>query len=135
VPRRDPRIRLRDILDAIERIQEYTADQTAQTFADDRMRVDAVVRNIEVIGEAANHVDAYIEARCHDVPWQDIRDMRHLLIHEYFGVSVAIVWETVVVIFQTSKRRHSRLLSPSRTRRGPNVRLVGCPAESPSNAL
>ena len=96
MPRRDPRVRLLDILDAIERIQEYTATQTAQTFADDRMRVDAVVRHIEVIGEAANHVDADTEMRCPGVPWQDIRDMRHFLIHEYFGVSVAVVWETVV---------------------------------------
>ena len=59
------------------------------------MAVDAVVRNFEVIGEAARHVDAATAARLADIPWQDMRDLRNLLIHEYFGVSVAIIWETI----------------------------------------
>jgi uncharacterized protein with HEPN domain len=63
-----------------------------------------------VIGEAANHVDADTEARCPDVPWQDIRDMRHLLIHEYFGVSVAIVWETVIRDLPDLKSKVSKAL-------------------------
>ena len=59
------------------------------------MAVDAVVRNFEVIGEAARHIDADTAARLSDVPWQDMCDLRNLLIHEYFGVSVAIIWETI----------------------------------------
>lgn len=59
------------------------------------MAVDAVVRNLEVMGEAARHIDDATAALCPDVPWQDIRDMRNVLIHEYFGVSVPILWETV----------------------------------------
>ena len=53
------------------------------------------MRNVEVIGEAARHIDADTAARLSDVPWQDMCDLRNLLIHEYFGVSVAIIWETV----------------------------------------
>ena len=59
------------------------------------MTVDAVVRNFEVIGEAARHVDAMTAARLRGVPWQDMRDLRNLLIHEYFGVSVTTIWETI----------------------------------------
>ena len=59
------------------------------------MAVDAVVRNFEVIGEAARHVDPETATRLADIPWQDMRDLRNLLIHEYFGVSVAIIWETI----------------------------------------
>ena len=59
------------------------------------MAIDAVVRNLEVIGEAARHVDAATAARLADIPWQDMRDLRNLLIHEYFGVSVPIIWETI----------------------------------------
>jgi uncharacterized protein with HEPN domain len=83
------------MVEAVERILDYTASHSLETFVNDQRTVDAVVRNMEVIGEAARHVDDVTAARCPDVPWADIRDMRNLLIHEYFGVSVAIVWETV----------------------------------------
>ena len=95
MPRRDTPLRLQDIAEAIDRILRYTAPHTFESFRGDEMAVDAVVRNFEVIGEAARHVDSETAARCPDVPWQDIRDMRNLLMHEYFGVSVAIVWETI----------------------------------------
>jgi len=95
VPPRDPNLRLQDIAEAIDRIFDYAASHSLESFAADRMAVDAVVRNFEVIGEAARHVDAETAARLADVPWQDMRDLRNLLIHEYFGVSVSIVWETI----------------------------------------
>jgi uncharacterized protein with HEPN domain len=53
------------------------------------------VRNFEIIGEAARHIDAVTATRLGDIPWQDMRDLRNLLIHEYFGISVAIIWETM----------------------------------------
>lgn len=95
MPPRDPNLRLQDIAEAIDRIFDYTASHSLESFAADRMAVDAVVRNFEVIGEAARHIDADTAARLSDVPWQDMRDLRNLLIHEYFGVSVVIIWETI----------------------------------------
>ncbi len=95
MPPRDPNLRLQDIAEAIDRIFDYTASHSLESFAVDRMAVDAVVRNFEVIGEAARHIDADTAARLSDVPWQDMRDLRNLLVHEYFGVSVAIIWETI----------------------------------------
>ena len=95
MPPRNPNLRLQDIADAIDRIFDYTASHSPKSFAADQMAVDAVVRNLEVIGEAARHVDGETAKRLADIPWQDMRDLRNLLIHEYLGVSVAIIWETV----------------------------------------
>jgi len=81
VPPRDPNLRLQDIAEAIDRIFDYTASHSLESFAADRKTIDAVVRNLEVIGEAARHTDAETAARLSDVPWQDMRDLRHLLVH------------------------------------------------------
>lgn len=93
--RRDAHLRLQDIAEAIDRIFEYTKPHSLISFRADRMVVDAVVRNLEVIGEAARHVDEETAASLPEVPWQDMRGLRNVLIHEYFGVSIDIVWETV----------------------------------------
>ena len=95
MPPRDPNLRLQDIAEAIDRIFEYTASHTLESFGADRMTVDAVLRNLEVIGEAAGRVDRETAARLADVPWQEMRDLRNLLIHEYFGISMPIIWETI----------------------------------------
>ncbi len=95
MPPRDSTLRLQDILEALSRIQRYTAGHTLQAFSGDDMVVDAVVRNLEVIGEAVRHVDDATMVRLPGVPWRDMRDLRNLLVHEYFGVSVTI-WETVI---------------------------------------
>lgn len=95
MPRRDWRLRVEDILEAIGRVESYTHDLTFEDFCNDSKTVDAVVRNLEVIGEAARNLDADVTARHPDVPWPDVRDMRNVLVHEYFGVDLAIVWATV----------------------------------------
>ena len=60
------------------------------------MVIDAVVRNLEVIGEAARHVGEETVRRLVAVPWREMRDLRNLLVHEYFGVSLPIIWQTIV---------------------------------------
>lgn len=95
MPRRDPNLRLQDIVEAIDRILEYTASLSLESFKADTRTVDAVVRNIEVIGEATRHLDADTAAQLPQVPWRELQAMRNLLIHEYFGVSVSIIWETI----------------------------------------
>lgn len=92
---RDWRLRIQDMLEAIERIQDYTAGMNAVDFCADRKTIDAVIRNLEVIGEAARHVPDEIVAQYPELPWEEMRGMRNILIHEYFGVSVPILWHTV----------------------------------------
>ena len=95
MPPRDWRLRVEDILDAAGRIDEYIVGLDFARFQADRKTVDAVLRNLEVIGEAAGHLSrAQAEIPC-DIPWADVAGMRNILIHEYFGVDLGIVWQTI----------------------------------------
>jgi uncharacterized protein with HEPN domain len=95
VPPRDWRFRIRDILDAVEAVQRYTKGMTYEAFTADRKTVDAVIRNLIVIGEAARRVPDDVALAHPEIPWKDMRDMRNLVIHEYFGVSDKILWDTL----------------------------------------
>ncbi|MDQ7030175.1 MAG: DUF86 domain-containing protein [Ardenticatenia bacterium] len=95
MPHRDWRLRIHDIIEAIEKILRYTEGMTFEEFARDERTVDAVIRNFTVIGEASRHIPQEIEQRYADVPWQEMRGMRHILVHEYFGVSMQILWHTI----------------------------------------
>lgn len=92
MPPRDWKLRVADILDAIGAIQQHTAGMNFETFAADRKTVDAVIRNITVIGEAANCIPSDVTDGAPDVPW---RDMRNVVVHAYFGVNVTILWDTI----------------------------------------
>ena len=92
-PRRWP-LRVADMLRAAEAIIDYTRAMTAEEFAADRKTVDAVIRNLEVLGEAARHVPETERMDYPNVPWQDVADMRNVLVHEYFGVDLDILWLT-----------------------------------------
>ena len=92
---REWKLRLEDILEAIATIDRYATGMDYEAFRADGKTVDAVVRNLEIIGEAARHVPDAVQKRYSDVPWARMRDMRNVLIHEYSGVSVPIVWQTI----------------------------------------
>lgn len=94
--RRDPKLRLEDILDAIARIQRYCERLFLEEFKRDTKTIDAVVRNLEVIGEAARHMPVALERQHPEVPWSKMRGMRHILAHEYFGADSAILWQTAM---------------------------------------
>jgi hypothetical protein len=94
MPSRNWTFRIQDILECMDRISEYTAGMSYETFLDNRLVTDAVVRNLEVIGEAARHIPEEIQRQFPDIPWVEMKGMRNILIHEYFGVSLEIVWKT-----------------------------------------
>ena len=93
--RRDWRVRVQDILDSITAIQTYTVDMDYAAFAQDRKTIDAVLRNITVIGEAASQVPDAVQTVSPEVPWRDMRDMRNVVVHEYFGINRQILWDTI----------------------------------------
>ena len=88
-------IRLEDIYDALERITEYVADLDSSSWKNDRKTIDAVIRNLEIIGEATNHIPEDIQSQNRDIPWHQMKGMRNILIHEYFGVDIEVLWRTV----------------------------------------
>jgi len=88
-------VRIEHILEAIGKIERYTAGLTEATFAEQSMTVDAVIRNFQVIGEAVRHLPDEIQARYPAVPWSLMQGMRHILVHDYFAVKLDIVWRTI----------------------------------------
>jgi len=89
---RDERLYLSDIKDAIDRILRYTSTGRKAFFADP-MAQDAVVRNIEIVGEATRGVSEVLKKTHPDVPWRDISDMRNKVIHDYFRVDLDLLGE------------------------------------------
>jgi uncharacterized protein with HEPN domain len=92
--KRDYKLYLKDILDAIARIEDYTKDLSFEEFFKNNLVVDAVVRNFEIIGEASKNIPEEVKLRYPDVPWKEMAGMRDKMIHEYFGVDLEIVWKT-----------------------------------------
>lgn len=92
---RDHKFRLEDIYDALVLISEYIRNVDYDAWTKDRKTVDAVIRNLEIIGEAASHVPESIQKQHDDIPWYQMKAMRNILIHEYFGVDIDVLWQTV----------------------------------------
>lgn len=84
---------LDDIVTSSAKILKYIKNKTFADFAQDDMRVDAVVRNLEIIGEAVKHMPENIKTRYKSVEWQKIAGLRDILAHEYFGIDKSILWD------------------------------------------
>jgi len=89
------KIFLQDVLEASEKITNYTKEMSFEEFMRDEKTEDAVLRNLGVIGEAVKNIPEDFKKKHEEVNWRAIAGMRNKLIHEYFGVSPGIVWETV----------------------------------------
>jgi uncharacterized protein with HEPN domain len=92
---RDEIVYLRHVLDAIARIGKYIDGVDDQTFRDDTLIQDGVIRQLEIIGEAVKHLSPALRETHPRIPWQDIAGTRDVLIHDYFGVNLDEVWVMV----------------------------------------
>ncbi|MEJ5261375.1 MAG: DUF86 domain-containing protein [Ignavibacterium sp.] len=90
--RRDWKILLEDIIESIDKIEEYSRNLTFEEFSQSPMVIDAIVRNIEIIGEASKNIPEEIQAKFLDIPWQKIKGIRNRIVHEYFSVDITIIW-------------------------------------------
>ena len=88
--------RLGHILDAITEIESYTANVELKGFLANSMMRFASIKQIEIIGEAANYITPETKALFSDIEWKQIVGMRHILIHEYFGVDANLVWQVIM---------------------------------------
>ncbi|MBI2427931.1 MAG: DUF86 domain-containing protein [Ignavibacteriales bacterium] len=90
--KRDIALLLEDILESIEKIEDYTKNISFDDFKENGLVFDAAVRNLEIIGEASNKVSEESKNAMTSIPWKQIRGLRNRIIHEYFGVDINIVW-------------------------------------------
>ena len=88
---------LDDIVICMEKIQSYLSGLSYHEFINDSKTQDAVIRNVEVVGEAVRHLSSTIKFRYNHIPWQAIAGTRDRLIHGYFGVNIDIVWEIATI--------------------------------------
>ena len=95
MPKRDPDLLIGDILTAIRKIQGYTAETNESLFRQDEKTIDAVVRNLEIIGEAARHLPESLLERNQEIPWRQIAGMRNRIVHDYAGVDIELVWQVI----------------------------------------
>ena len=104
---------LDDILICMEKIQSYINGITYEQFINDLKTQDAVIRNIEVIGEAAKHLSDNLRLKYSDIPWKEIVGTRDRLIHGYFGVNIDIVWRIATVDIPKLKPRIEKIKNES----------------------
>ncbi len=108
---RNWKFRLEDIRDALSLVEEYVEGVDYPSWTKDRKTVDAVIRNLQIIGEAANHIPSSVQDTYAAIPWQEMKGMRNILVHEYFGVDLDVLWKTVKSDLPQLKVQIDRLLS------------------------
>lgn len=91
--RREPSLLVSDILESAYRILDYTEGLNFEDFTKDSKTMDAVIRNFEIIGEAANRLPVDFKDRFPEIDWTRIRGFRNRITHDYFGIDYSIVWE------------------------------------------
>lgn len=92
---RDLKLLLEDMLESVNKIRKYTIGKDFDGFVEDEKTVDAVIRNFEIIGEAANRIDPDFQTRNAEIEWRRIRGFRNRIVHDYFGIDYEIVWSII----------------------------------------
>lgn len=107
---RDFKVYLEDILEAARKIHLYTAGLSFEAFCDDSKTTDAVIRNLEIIGEAVKQIPEPVREGRAEIPWRKIAGLRDILIHAYFGIDFEMIWDVVTNKLPTLEECVSQLL-------------------------
>jgi uncharacterized protein with HEPN domain len=93
--KREVKLLLEDMLESLKKIRRYTNEISFEEFCSDDKTIDAVIRNFEIIGEAANRIPEEIKLDNPEIPWRSLVGLRNRIIHEYFGVDLEIIWDII----------------------------------------
>jgi uncharacterized protein with HEPN domain len=93
--RRDARLLIDDIARAVQKIDRYVAGLDQEEFIADEKTVDAVVRNLEIVGEATQQLPPSFTAANPQIPWRQMAGLRNRIVHEYFGVDLEMIWQII----------------------------------------
>lgn len=115
--KKDPIFFLSHIFESIEMIESYIKNITEKEFSTAYNLQDSVVRRVEIIGEAVGKLPSSFKQKHKDVPWRTIKDMRNLLIHEYFQVNIKIVWNTAKYDLPKLKSQIGELIEENKQER------------------
>lgn len=102
---------LDDIVNALNKVEDFTKDMKYEEFIEDDKTTFAVIRALEIIGEAVKKIPPSIKKQHPQIPWKDMAGMRDKLIHEYFGVKTKVVWETIKQDIPPLKPLFQRILA------------------------
>ncbi|PIU55555.1 MAG: hypothetical protein COS88_04240 [Chloroflexi bacterium CG07_land_8_20_14_0_80_51_10] len=108
--RRTYKLFVEDVLEAMDKIERYIKGLTYETFVENEMVVDAVIRNLEIIGEASRNIPEDVREKYPDIPWRRVIGLRNIAIHEYFGVDLSIIWEIITKNLPETKPRTAAML-------------------------
>lgn len=108
--RKDYKLYLIDIKVSCLRILRYTKNKTKTDFVNNQTLIDAVVRNIEIIGEAGNKIPAKIRKELPEISWKEIIGIRNKIIHEYFDLNIDVIWNTILIDIPKLKGQINKIL-------------------------
>ena len=108
--RKDPKIFIKHILESIKYIEEYTKGISKDDFLRSTQIQDAVIRRLEIIGEATKNIPSEWKEKHSEVPWRQIAGIRNILIHEYFGIDFDLLWNVLKTDLPELKRKISKIL-------------------------
>lgn len=93
--KRSNKLFVEDILESMDKIESYIENLSYDDFIDNQMVIDAVIRNLEIIGEAANNIPKDIRIKFLNIPWKRMIGLRNIVVHGYFGIDLSIIWEII----------------------------------------
>jgi uncharacterized protein with HEPN domain len=105
MPRRDPHLLLEDIRSALARIERYTTGMQREQFLVDEKTIDAVVRNLEIVGEAVRWLPDDFKRGYVAVPWGQVAGLRNRIVHDYFGLDLEIIWQVLQTLLREFRQQ------------------------------
>lgn len=108
---KDPQVFLKHILESVNIIEDGISKLSEEDFLKNIPAQDAIIRRLEIIGEAVRNLPADLKQSTPNIPWQDIADLRNKLIHEYFGVDAKLVWNVIQNDLPSLKEQIQKLLA------------------------